>query len=248
MTGSDGGLHLVRMGFDSRQLYVEARGQHLPVQEIDLGYLIHCRLTDLFGADAPKPFSIIAREERVVEVLGYSRRPAIELTSGAKGERSRGETAGFVWQRFASRQVPLGWKVGQRVGFSLRACPVQRMAGDGPSWTKGAEVDVFLAECWRVGSGKEVDREKVYLAWLERGLAALGGARLETGRLSAYQRERLFRRSRGGPGPRVERPAACFEGILRVTDPEAFRRLLARGVGRHRAFGFGMLLLKPARA
>jgi CRISPR system Cascade subunit CasE len=25
----------------------------------------------------------------------------------------------------------------------------------------------------------------------------------------------------------------------------AFRALLARGVGRHRAFGFGMLLLRP---
>jgi CRISPR system Cascade subunit CasE len=34
-------------------------------------------------------------------------------------------------------------------------------------------------------------------------------------------------------------------GILEVTGGEAFARLLARGVGRHRAFGFGMLLLKP---
>lgn len=246
MTGSDGGLHLVRMGFDSRQLYVEARGQHLPVQEIDLGYLIHCRLSDLFGAAAPKPFRIIDRGERMVEVLGYSRRPAAELATEAKGDRSRGEVAGFAWPRFASRQVPMRWKVGQRVGFSLRACPVQRMAGNGPTWKKGAEVDVFLAQCWRVGPGEEVDREKVYLAWLERCLVASEGARLDTGQLSAFQRERLYRRSRGGPGPRVERPVACFDGILRVTDPGAFCRLLARGVGRHRAFGFGMLLLKPA--
>ncbi len=34
-------------------------------------------------------------------------------------------------------------------------------------------------------------------------------------------------------------------GTLAVDDPVAFRRLLGRGVGRHVAFGYGMLLLKP---
>jgi CRISPR system Cascade subunit CasE len=31
-----------------------------------------------------------------------------------------------------------------------------------------------------------------------------------------------------------------------VADPAAFAQLLARGVGRHRAFGLGMLLLRPS--
>jgi CRISPR system Cascade subunit CasE len=56
----------------------------------------------------------------------------------------------------------------------------------------------------------------------------------------------------GGAGPTrpariLERPDAVFEGRLAVADPDAFRARLARGVGRHRAFGFGMLLLRPAR-
>jgi len=33
-----------------------------------------------------------------------------------------------------------------------------------------------------------------------------------------------------------------------VRDPTGFAALLARGVGRHRAFGFGMLLLRPPAA
>jgi CRISPR system Cascade subunit CasE len=41
-------------------------------------------------------------------------------------------------------------------------------------------------------------------------------------------------------------PDAVFKGEIQVTDGEAFARLVTRGVGRHRAFGFGMLLLKPA--
>ncbi|MFG1478963.1 type I-E CRISPR-associated protein Cas6/Cse3/CasE [Xanthobacter sp. V4C-4] len=37
-------------------------------------------------------------------------------------------------------------------------------------------------------------------------------------------------------------------GTLSVRDAEAFGVLLARGVGRHRAFGYGMLLLSPPEA
>ncbi|WP_439373386.1 type I-E CRISPR-associated protein Cas6/Cse3/CasE [Bradyrhizobium sp. DASA03120] len=32
---------------------------------------------------------------------------------------------------------------------------------------------------------------------------------------------------------------------IEFSDSVAFKALLARGVGRHRAFGYGMLLLKP---
>ena len=44
----------------------------------------------------------------------------------------------------------------------------------------------------------------------------------------------------------VEGPDTVMSGELQTSDPDAFARLLARGIGRHRAFGFGMLLLRPA--
>jgi CRISPR system Cascade subunit CasE len=37
-----------------------------------------------------------------------------------------------------------------------------------------------------------------------------------------------------------------FNGVLEVTEPGTFASSLARGIGRHRAFGFGMLLLRQA--
>jgi CRISPR system Cascade subunit CasE len=46
----------------------------------------------------------------------------------------------------------------------------------------------------------------------------------------------------------VSGPDAVLAGQLRVTDPKAFTQLLASGVGRHRAFGFGLLLLRSARS
>ena len=38
-----------------------------------------------------------------------------------------------------------------------------------------------------------------------------------------------------------------MRGVLTITDSEAFASTLAQGIGRHRSYGFGMLLLRPAR-
>ena len=43
----------------------------------------------------------------------------------------------------------------------------------------------------------------------------------------------------------MERPEVYLDGTLEITDSEAFNAMIARGLGRHRAFGFGMLLLRP---
>ena len=61
----------------------------------------------------------------------------------------------------------------------------------------------------------------------------------------AVVEQRLQRRA-GGRQIFSRRPDVTFRGTLQVTDPDRFHALLARGVGRHRAFGFGMLLLRPA--
>ena len=37
-----------------------------------------------------------------------------------------------------------------------------------------------------------------------------------------------------------------MQGTLEVIDPTMFAGLVANGVGRHRAYGYGMLLLRPA--
>nr|WP_294548535.1 type I-E CRISPR-associated protein Cas6/Cse3/CasE [uncultured Rhodopila sp.] len=101
-------------------------------------------------------------------------------------------------------------------------------------------------------------REIVYRDWLcdRIGVAAAVG----DARLASLRDARLWRRGEPGesaaakmhgrPRPRLGRRAAMgrreavFEGTLEVRDAGAFRDLLARGVGRHRAFGFGMLLLR----
>ena len=53
-------------------------------------------------------------------------------------------------------------------------------------------------------------------------------------------------RSAGLRGGYSEGPDALMRGVLEITDGPAFAQLLAGGVGRHRAYGYGMLLLRPA--
>jgi CRISPR system Cascade subunit CasE len=38
-----------------------------------------------------------------------------------------------------------------------------------------------------------------------------------------------------------------FHGELVIKNPELFAERLAKGVGRHAAYGYGMLLLRPSR-
>lgn len=66
--------------------------------------------------------------------------------------------------------------------------------------------------------------------------------------LVGFRRTRVARSDHGASARlrRVEGPEALMRGTLRVADPHAFAQLLARGVGRHAAFGYGMLLLRPA--
>jgi CRISPR system Cascade subunit CasE len=91
-------------------------------------------------------------------------------------------------------------------------------------------------------------REALYLEWLSRAFGRDSAASLEAARLAGYRSIHVLRRPLRGAARSValiEGPDATLEGSLRVGDPAAFAAMLARGVGRHAAFGFGMLLLAP---
>jgi CRISPR system Cascade subunit CasE len=103
-------------------------------------------------------------------------------------------------------------------------------------------MDAFVHATLGFSQEARLDREAVYSRWLDGQLRRGGASRLEHAELVEFRREGMRR----GGGPRLERPNAVLEGVLAIEGPHAFRALLARGVGRHRAFGFGMLLLRPA--
>jgi len=240
---------MIRCELETPRLLALARRRKLPPRQGDMGYVVHCALGELFGRDAPQPFAHIGQRGRHSSVLAYAQKEPEALQAYADAFADPSLHTMVDWSRFDARQMPVFWPVGHRLGFRLRCCPVQRMHAKGDYHRRGAEVDVFVARCWKAGdSATAVKREELYCQWLATQIKRYGGARLIDAELGAFQRECLVRRTQGGDRKSAicERPDALMGGTLEVTDSSAFTALLRRGIGRHRAFGFGMLLLRPA--
>lgn len=242
-----GELRMLRMRFDAGRLFELGRRRRLPMRDADLGYLLHCQLKELFGADAPSPFFAQDDRGRRVTVLGYSRRSGEELREHAARFADPAVHAACDFEALSEKLMPAEWPAGLRVGFEVRACPIVRLSSGVGPYAKGAEIDAFLVRCVRE-DGKPVERAAVYRDWLAAEFERRGGARLVASEIRAFQRGSLLRRTHGEvrKSHTADRPDVRFAGVLEVIDGSAFSALLARGIGRHRAFGFGMLLLRPA--
>ena len=144
-----------------------------------------------------------------------------------------------------SKPMPMEWQVGKRLGFEVRVRPTRRL--NRPIGDSGkchvAERDAFLMQA--LDERRETrSREAVYSDWLGERLESCGASlEVKETRLVSFQRSRAVRRRHTRHS---EGPDALMRGNLVVTDGDAFARLLAGGVGRHRAYGYGMLLLRPA--
>jgi CRISPR system Cascade subunit CasE len=244
-------LALLRLSPDMDALLHEAARRGLLPPGGDPGYALHAALAALFGAAAPRPFMLRETRQRT-ELLGYAAAPVDDLASlaalppiGDAEPLARALCPASV----ELCAMPQTWRSGQRLAFTVRTRPVVRVrpqGRDGPH----DEHDAF-AHQRRLAVDPPPRREDVYCDWLARAVAQNGAARLESARLAGYRSLKVLRRplADGVRRPAViEGPDATVAGILAVTDAVAFGQLLARGVGRHRAFGFGMLLLAPPGA
>jgi CRISPR system Cascade subunit CasE len=239
---------MIQAELDRARLFEFARSRRLPLRDVDLGYLIHCALRGAFGDHAPHPFSFDDGHRRLT-VLGYTEHPSDFLL-----EHGRAFAKPLEWSicrpgGLMTKPMPASFPPGTRLGFATRICPVIRKAAQGERHRKGAEVDVFLDRCWEEEDRGPVDRESVYRDWLKRHLDNAGAAKIVSATMIGFHRERVTRSThRNGDGPRhrqCERPDVHFRGTLEVGESSSFQAILRRGIGRHRAFGFGMLLLSP---
>ena len=214
----------------------------------DLGYLAHCLLARCLGDQAPTPFWIERDRGRRVSLLAYGNVPIERLSRSAEEFADPADHQAVDWSNLSQKRMSAAWRAGRRLGFRLRACPVVRLGRETREHRKGAEVDAFLARAF-AEPGVALRRDEVYTDWLRAQLERRGGARLMLSAVRAFRRVRLVRRTHaeGRRARLVERPDVLFEGELEITDGKTFSELLQRGIGRHRAFGFGMLLLNRPR-
>lgn len=246
-------FHMLQLTLDARKLAELGKMLHLPLDKVDPNYLAHCALGELFGDHAPKPFCIENPDEagQRVRVLGYAEQSADQLRAAADTFASPAVHEICDWETFAGKPMPSRFDEGTRLGFGLHACPVQRMSSDGPKWSEGSEVDAFLVRCWEVGDEVDVDRAEVYQTWLTEYFERRGGASIASVSMTRFSLQRFYRRTQGEnrKGVTFTKPATTLEGVLEVDDPDEFEAILRGGIGRHKAFGFGMLKLRrPGRS
>jgi CRISPR system Cascade subunit CasE len=243
-------LNMVRVTLDAQRLMDFAKRRGIPLYADDYGYAVHCALVVSFGNDcSPKPFSIGKLAGRNIEILGYTFHSTEDLVKAAKSFAKPDIYAISDWKSFNAKQMPATWKTGSSYMFKTVICPVVRISGSKILQKKeNAETDAFLSA---VGRKKPEElpllRETVYREWLAKELARDGAAKLEVAQMQGFRLIKIVRRNKERAAGTQQRPEAQFEGTLIVENGESFHALLSRGLGRHRSFGYGMLLLIPVR-
>ena len=237
-------FHLIHLQPDLKRLLPWAQRQGLIPDkgQGDLGYAFHAALRVAFADLAPQPFSFRSDQG----LLAYTTHAEAMRLAVAMANPEVADILGLdvtpQSRGLRIRPFPTSWKLGQLLSFEVRVRPVVRK--------DNKEIDAFLSAAQRMPDAV-LSREAVYADWLKRqfeDVADLHEIRMTEFSLSAVVRRAAPQGEGARPKLPVPGPDAVFTGVLQVRDSAAFAALVARGIGRHRAFGFGMLLLKPAAA
>ncbi|MDP2760151.1 MAG: type I-E CRISPR-associated protein Cas6/Cse3/CasE [Sideroxyarcus sp.] len=236
---------LMRLQPDAKALAAWAVRYKVLSPDGDYGYALHGLLSAAFGEQAPQPFRYMGNKQGLLAYTSEDLETLRLHASMAAPDVARA----LGLDALDARPFPSAWKEGQALGFEVRVRPVIR-AKD------GRERDAFLhaAESNPAAeSGGIAQRAMVYRDWLAKQLAADDAAQITQAQMEEFRLIRVLRKTGTDENGKrkalpVTGPDAVFKGQLQVGRPDAFARLLARGIGRHRAFGFGMLLLRPASA
>ena len=238
-------MHMIDLHLNPKHLVKHAQsGSHNRLYDEDLGYAAHAWLMATFGDISPNCFRLTETRDGELRLLGYGPASAEEMQTRASTYATPQAYAVCDWSTIASKSlahIPLS--ASKVLGFEIRICPVRR--------GERGERDAYLAAVEASTEPSSSDRAKVYSTWLQERLsdaAAIDTSATEmTGfRLISAWRRRHDSQGRAGRGHRLTRPDALMRGRLTITDEVGFLNLLGHGIGRHRAFGFGMLLLRPA--
>jgi CRISPR system Cascade subunit CasE len=244
-------LHLLRFDPDPRAAAMWFHAEQLaPRDQDDDGYAWHALLSAVFGRSlAPKPFRVMARRGRPPHLLAYSLHDGATLSAHAAEFADPRAHAALRADAIAAKSMP-DIAAGRRLGFSLRVRPTVRRDRDGDR-RKTAELDAAIAALGPAPHDSAA-RAEIYLGWIRSKLAE-AGAKTERLGLDGVIGDDAPRRSQPDlagyrPLRRVPGHSVTATGTLRVENAEQFAAALARGIGRHRAFGYGMLLLAPPEA
>lgn len=224
--------HLVEVRINPRRLASWAKNVRIATADED--YIVHSVLCAAYGDLRPRPF-VIKPGGPDIRVLGYASVSAGDLEAARKAAAEPQVDGCFVSE--FSKEMPSNWKPGQMLSFEVRAAVTRQRAN------RAGEVDAFML----ANDGQT--REEAYVEWLSKRMEH--AVDLRSIEIVGYRRVQVARRGADGNRRRLLKnvftlPEVVFKGTFAVKNPESFASMVEHGVGRHKAFGFGALLLRPA--
>ncbi len=241
-------FHMLRLNHDPTRFSAWAAREGLLRRSADPGYAWHAILHAAFGDAAPKPFHLVESPRNAPYLLAYSDQDATALRARAAAVTEPAVLDALDLAAMGSKPMPETFPTGTRLDFELRVRPVLRVDRNGDR-ARASERDAFLVAIEKVPDSERLDRETVYRDWLAARLENAGVEIKPDGlRILAQRRARILRRNRARALTAVDGPDVVMCGELTVREPVRFADTLRRGIGRHRAFGFGMMLLRPPSA
>ncbi|MXW14969.1 MAG: type I-E CRISPR-associated protein Cas6/Cse3/CasE [Rhodothermaceae bacterium] len=249
-------LFLVNVPCDVRNLKLWGAKRRLIIKGIfDEGYALHKLLSETFGVRILQPFRFFSSSRgKQGSIYAYSNSGADELLNLAQTYALPEVFEILELEKLRSKQMPFQYEENQRLGFDIRLRPTRRsrlkfdtMSGNrSGGQLSRSEIDAYAWEHIHPGSNRqgsvskqEITRESVYHKWLSDRLGPV--ASLQACSLHAFRRSKVIR----GQSSLSEGPDAILHGTLNILDVRRFQGLLENGIGRHRAYGYGMILLRP---
>lgn len=236
------GLSMIRMPVDVRALRIYATMTR--TGDDDGCYALHHAMRKRWGDTAPQPFHAVLSGPEP-HVVGYMEDPeALKVVSHDP------HLEAIFPEGTLSRPVALPEIAGGTYSFRVRTRPLIRYGkriADMIEKETGRRPfpEMCAVQATRLRTGEDVDTTEVCRGWLEKRLE--GAATLATFSLLDYVAQPVLRSTHGPAGPRTfPGSTAVMTGTIVIDDPTAFATLIAKGIGRHAAFGYGLMLIAPA--
>ena len=235
---------MIHAQVDLRRLWRWGQARNLLYsRSSDDGYLLHKLLTESFGPAAIKPFCLkVSPRGGSASLYGYSLFDKDKLHQKLQ-EYATPDNKNILStindHKLLSKPMPIKWKIGQEIGFEIKTLPIRRDRD---------ENDKIVERDWYTKKHKEQHKERypVYIEWLVEKLhksMAVKVTDLQSIRVHSFQQVSLVRSNN-----RIfTLHETIFLGNFNIINNDSFNYLLRRGIGRHTAFGYGMLLLRPPR-
>lgn len=224
--------YMLRADIDRRNmsLWAAAEGHR------DSDRALHCLLYHTFGEDhVPRAFFAQPDPDQPMEhahLLAYTGMDENELRDLARSRQSPLSAGVMSPFTFRTKPLPEDWQPGTAVSFRVRIMPTFRAK------STRSESDVHKR------ADAAPTRQESYCNWLADLLEKKAGVEpaRQTLRVTRYNPRKVTRSRDSQP---ITVPDVTAAGTCVITDPEAWADALRWGIGRHKAYGYGMLLIRP---